>query len=156
MSRDAGFQIGDRSTRTLYDVRLVRATRKAGLAAIVAWDAIVDASWESGCRVGFDDAVDTLPYDLGDTSATGVAFSRNPATGENKFYGEWLRNAQGDMPTLSALVDAAQRVQGVVLFGHVHRDSRHAPPQRLGSVDRGTQHDPALAAVTPLRALSWR
>ena len=33
---------------------------------------------------------------LGDTSATGVAFSRNPATGENKFYGEWLVNAQGE------------------------------------------------------------
>ena len=29
-------------------------------------------------------------------SATGVAFSRNPATGENKFYGEWLINAQGE------------------------------------------------------------
>ncbi|MFA7329024.1 MAG: PEP/pyruvate-binding domain-containing protein, partial [Candidatus Ratteibacteria bacterium] len=27
---------------------------------------------------------------MGETSATGVAFSRNPATGENKFYGEWL------------------------------------------------------------------
>ncbi|MCU0661298.1 MAG: pyruvate, phosphate dikinase [Myxococcota bacterium] len=33
---------------------------------------------------------------MGDTSATGVAFSRNPATGENKFYGEWLVNAQGE------------------------------------------------------------
>jgi pyruvate, orthophosphate dikinase len=33
---------------------------------------------------------------MGDTSATGVAFSRNPATGENKFYGEWLINAQGE------------------------------------------------------------
>jgi pyruvate,orthophosphate dikinase len=32
----------------------------------------------------------------GDTSATGVAFTRNPATGENKFYGEWLPNAQGE------------------------------------------------------------
>jgi len=32
----------------------------------------------------------------GDTSATGVAFSRNPATGENHFYGEWLANAQGE------------------------------------------------------------
>ena len=29
-------------------------------------------------------------------SATGVAFTRNPATGENKFYGEWLVNAQGE------------------------------------------------------------
>ena len=33
---------------------------------------------------------------LGDNSATGVAFTRNPATGENKFFGEWLRNAQGE------------------------------------------------------------
>jgi pyruvate, orthophosphate dikinase len=33
---------------------------------------------------------------MGETSATGVAFTRNPATGENKFYGEWLINAQGE------------------------------------------------------------
>jgi pyruvate,orthophosphate dikinase len=33
---------------------------------------------------------------MGDTSATGVAFTRNPATGEGKFYGEWLVNAQGE------------------------------------------------------------
>ena len=32
----------------------------------------------------------------GDTSATGVAFTRNPATGDGKFYGEWLPNAQGE------------------------------------------------------------
>ncbi|OGQ84608.1 MAG: pyruvate, phosphate dikinase [Deltaproteobacteria bacterium RIFOXYA12_FULL_58_15] len=33
---------------------------------------------------------------MGDTSATGVAFTRNPATGEDKFFGEWLPNAQGE------------------------------------------------------------
>ena len=33
---------------------------------------------------------------MGATSATGVAFSRNPANGDNKFYGEWLINAQGE------------------------------------------------------------
>ncbi len=33
---------------------------------------------------------------MGKDSATGVAFSRNPATGENVFYGEWLPNAQGE------------------------------------------------------------
>lgn len=33
---------------------------------------------------------------MGDSSATGVAFTRNPATGENVFYGEWLVNAQGE------------------------------------------------------------
>ena len=32
----------------------------------------------------------------GDRSATGVAFTRNPATGENQFYGEFLPNAQGE------------------------------------------------------------
>lgn len=33
---------------------------------------------------------------MGDTSATGVAFTRNPSTGENKLYGEFLVNAQGE------------------------------------------------------------
>jgi pyruvate, orthophosphate dikinase len=33
---------------------------------------------------------------LGDDSGTGVAFTRNPSTGENKFYGEFLVNAQGE------------------------------------------------------------
>ncbi|MZH40960.1 MAG: pyruvate, phosphate dikinase, partial [Nitrospinae bacterium] len=33
---------------------------------------------------------------MGDTSATGVAFTRNPATGEKKFYGEYMINAQGE------------------------------------------------------------
>jgi pyruvate,orthophosphate dikinase len=33
---------------------------------------------------------------MGDTSATGVAFTRNPATGDDHFYGEWLVNAQGE------------------------------------------------------------
>jgi pyruvate,orthophosphate dikinase len=33
---------------------------------------------------------------MGDDSGTGVAFTRNPATGEKKFYGEYLINAQGE------------------------------------------------------------
>jgi pyruvate,orthophosphate dikinase len=33
---------------------------------------------------------------MGDTSATGVAFTRNPSTGEKKLYGEFLINAQGE------------------------------------------------------------
>ena len=33
---------------------------------------------------------------MGENSATGVAFTRNPATGDNQFYGEWLINAQGE------------------------------------------------------------
>ncbi len=33
---------------------------------------------------------------MGHDSATGVGFTRNPSTGEKKFFGEWLRNAQGE------------------------------------------------------------
>ena len=41
--------------------------------------------------------VQTMVYgNTGDESGTGVAFTRNPATGENVFYGEFLVNAQGE------------------------------------------------------------
>jgi pyruvate,orthophosphate dikinase len=41
--------------------------------------------------------VQTMVFgNMGEGSATGVAFTRNPATGENHFYGEWLANAQGE------------------------------------------------------------
>ena len=41
--------------------------------------------------------VQTMVFgNMGDHSATGVAFTRNPATGENIFFGEWLANAQGE------------------------------------------------------------
>jgi pyruvate,orthophosphate dikinase len=41
--------------------------------------------------------VQSMVYgNLGDTSATGVAFTRDPSTGENRFYGEFLINAQGE------------------------------------------------------------
>jgi len=39
----------------------------------------------------------TMVYgNMGEDSGTGVAFTRNPSTGENKFYGEFLINAQGE------------------------------------------------------------
>ncbi|MDP8265610.1 MAG: pyruvate, phosphate dikinase [Candidatus Aceula meridiana] len=41
--------------------------------------------------------VQSMVYgNMGDTSGTGVAFTRNPADGTNKFYGEYLINAQGE------------------------------------------------------------
>jgi pyruvate,orthophosphate dikinase len=41
--------------------------------------------------------VQTMVFgNMGQDSATGVAFTRNPATGDNHFYGEWLVNAQGE------------------------------------------------------------
>ncbi|MEG0407832.1 MAG: pyruvate, phosphate dikinase [Bacilli bacterium] len=51
----------------------------------------IPASW--GTAVNIQEMV----YgNLGDTSGTGVAFTRNPSTGENKLYGEYLINAQGE------------------------------------------------------------
>ncbi|MHA2177117.1 MAG: pyruvate, phosphate dikinase [Candidatus Thorarchaeota archaeon] len=47
--------------------------------------------WGTACTV------QTMVFgNMGESSATGVAFSRNPATGENRFYGEFLINAQGE------------------------------------------------------------
>ena len=41
--------------------------------------------------------VQTMVFgNLGETSATGVGFTRDPATGKNEFYGEFLTNAQGE------------------------------------------------------------
>ncbi|MFA7718233.1 MAG: PEP/pyruvate-binding domain-containing protein, partial [Candidatus Absconditabacterales bacterium] len=41
--------------------------------------------------------VQTMVFgNMGDTSGTGVCFTRNPSTGEHKFYGEFLMNAQGE------------------------------------------------------------
>jgi pyruvate,orthophosphate dikinase len=51
---------------------------------------------------------------MGQTSATGVAFTRNPATGENQLYGEFLINAQGEdvvagIRTPQEITEAARR-----------------------------------------------
>ncbi len=54
---------------------------------------------------------------LGDTSATGVAFTRNPSTGANEIYGEFLVNAQGEdvvagIRTPQPLTEAARQEAG--------------------------------------------
>jgi pyruvate,orthophosphate dikinase len=54
---------------------------------------------------------------LGDDSATGVAFTRNPSTGENQLYGEFLVNAQGEdvvagIRTPQNITEAARQAAG--------------------------------------------
>ena len=54
---------------------------------------------------------------MGDTSATGVAFTRNPSTGEKQLYGEFLVNAQGEdvvagIRTPQDLTEAARIASG--------------------------------------------
>ena len=57
---------------------------------------------------------------MGDTSATGVAFTRNPATGEKVFFGEYLVNAQGEdvvagIRTPQQISNAGKAAQGSTL-----------------------------------------
>jgi pyruvate,orthophosphate dikinase len=54
---------------------------------------------------------------MGETSATGVAFTRNPSTGERKLYGEFLINAQGEdvvagIRTPQEITEAARKETG--------------------------------------------
>ena len=49
---------------------------------------------------------------LGDDSGTGVAFTRNPSTGEKKFYGEFLVNAQGEDVVAGIRTPLAHRRDG--------------------------------------------
>jgi len=51
----------------------------------------IPASWGTACNV------QAMVFgNMGETSATGVAFTRDPSTGEKKLMGEWLPNAQGE------------------------------------------------------------
>ena len=75
------------------------------------WGAIsaVFGSWQAD-RAKVYRRLNSIPHDwgtavnvqamvfgnMGDSSATGVAFTRDPATGENAYYGEYLINAQGE------------------------------------------------------------
>ena len=57
---------------------------------------------------------------MGDTSATGVAFTRDPSTGENSYYGEFLINAQGEdvvagIRTPQTLTKASREAMGETL-----------------------------------------
>ena len=74
----------------------------------MAVNAVFD-SWNTPRAISYR-TIHNIPHDLGtavnvqamvfgnmgETSGTGVAFTRNPSTGERRFYGEYLMNAQGE------------------------------------------------------------
>ena len=69
--------------------------------------------------------VQTMVFgNMGKTSATGVAFSRDPATGDNKFYGEWLINAQGE-----------DVVAGIRTPNPLNNDTKNAQNKHLSSLE---------------------
>lgn len=71
--------------------------------------------------------VQTMVFgNLGDNSATGVAFTRNPGNGANKFYGEYLVNAQGE-----------DVVAGIRTPAPVNRDSQSEHNRQLVTMQDG-------------------
>ena len=79
-----------------------RAQMEGGIKAVFkSWDGKKAVSYRriEGIPDDWGTAVNVQAMvfgNMGDTSATGVAFTRNPATGDDHFYGEWLINAQGE------------------------------------------------------------
>ena len=97
---------------------------------------------------------------MGDDCATGVCFTRDPSTGENKFYGEFLVNAQGEdvvagIRTPQPLSRRAKptrpwkwRCRGLrASCWQITRDAREALPGRAGH----RVHDRAAASCTCCR-----
>ena len=76
---------------------------------------------------------------MGDNSATGVAFSRDAATGENLFNGEYLINAQGE-----DVVAGIRTPQQITLEG----SRRWAKAQNIAEQERRTKY-PSLEEVMP-------
>ncbi len=71
--------------------------------------------------------VQTMVFgNMGEKSATGVAFTRNPGTGENFFYGEYLINAQGE-----------DVVAGIRTPAPVNEDSKSEHNKELVSLEKG-------------------
>jgi pyruvate,orthophosphate dikinase len=71
--------------------------------------------------------VQTMVFgNMGETSATGVAFTRNPGNGENYFYGEYLINAQGE-----------DVVAGTRTPAPVNEDSKSDHNKELVSLEKG-------------------
>ncbi len=71
---------------------------------------------------------------LGETSATGVAFTRDPSTGEKKLYGEWLPNAQGE--DVVAGIRTPQPIRGGGATGPGEASLEVAMPAAYGELDR--------------------
>ncbi len=72
---------------------------------------------------------------MGETSATGVAFTRDPSTGENYFYGEYLINAQGE-----DVVAGLRTPQSLTVYGR-EKEGSDLPSMEESMNDVFTQLD---------------
>ena len=88
-------------TRTNFPLNPKEQLRKAIVAVFDSWNNPRAIKYREiyGIKglLGTAVNVQAMVYgNMGNDSATGVCFTRNPSTGENKFYGEFLLNAQGE------------------------------------------------------------
>ena len=72
---------------------------------------------------------------MGDDCATGVAFTRNPATGENQFYGEYLINAQGEDVVAGIRTPLPLTIEAKQQGGHDALSLEEAMPQVFAQLD---------------------
>lgn len=109
-------ELGVEDLKTLCSQYLEQIERHTGQAfPLDPWDQLLGAisavfrSWNTPRAVTYRDLhgypgdwgtavnVQSMVFgNMGEDSATGVAFTRNPSTGEKEFYGEYLVNAQGE------------------------------------------------------------
>jgi len=71
---------------------------------------------------------------MGDTSATGVAFTRNPSTGEAKLYGEFLINAQGEDVVAGIRTPQSITIAGREEMGDTAPSMEEAMPEVFGEL----------------------
>ncbi len=71
---------------------------------------------------------------MGDTSATGVAFTRDPSTGEKLFYGEFLVNAQGEDVVAGIRTPQSLTIQGREAQGSDLPSMEEAMPEVFGQL----------------------
>ena len=111
------------------------------------WDAItaVFGSWNNERAINYRNIndiphhwgtavnVQTMVYgNMGKNSGTGVAFTRNPATGEKKYWGEYLKNAQGE--------DVVAGIRTPKDISELENDMPEAYEQLTGIFEKLEQH----------------
>ena len=79
----------------------IEQVKRATLAVFGSWNSDRAKQYRANFKIpeSFGTAVNIMSMvfgNMGETSATGVAFTRDPSTGENKLWGEFLINAQGE------------------------------------------------------------
>ena len=72
---------------------------------------------------------------MGDDCATGVAFTRDPSTGENRFYGEYLINAQGEDVVAGIRTPQNLTIEGKLAQGSDDPAMEEAMPEIFGQLD---------------------